>query len=163
MRIENRFTVSLPIEEAWGVLFDIEGIAPCMPGAVVDEVGEDGVAGRVKIKLGAIVTQFKGTVRFAEMDQEANRIVLHASGREMRGQGNATADVTVVLSPTDAGTEVSIDADLAITGKIVQYGRGVIVDVTTKLIRQFVDCLEDKLATEGRGGLGQAAAGGAGT
>ena len=149
MRIENRFTVSLPVEDAWSVLLDVEGIAPCMPGAEIDDVIEDGFAGRVKVKLGAILAQFKGTVKFTEVDEEAHRIVLHASGREVKGQGNATADVTAVLSPTEEGTEVSIDADIMITGKIVQYGRGVIMDVSAKLIRQFVDCLEDKLAAEG--------------
>lgn len=161
MRIENRFTVSLPIDEAWKVLLDVEGIAPCMPGAEIDDIIEDGFAGTVKVKLGAILATFKGTVHFTELDEEHHRIVLHAKGREIKGQGNATADVTVVLSEVEtglrgpnamaavAGTEASIDADIAITGKIVQFGRGVILDVSAKLIRQFVDCLEDKLANEG--------------
>ncbi len=166
MRIENRFTVSLPIDQAWKVLLDVEGIAPCMPGAEIDDVIEDGFAGTVKVKLGAILATFKGTVHFTELDEEAHRIVLHAKGREIKGQGNATADVTVVLSEVAglrgpnavaglrgpnavAGTEASIDADIAISGKIVQFGRGVILDVSAKLIRQFVDCLEDKLANEG--------------
>lgn len=157
MRIENRFTVSLPIDQAWKVLLDVEGIAPCMPGAEIDDVIEDGFAGTVKVKLGAILATFKGTVHFTELDDQAHRIVLHAKGREIRGQGNATADVTVVLNEVAngpnaaAGTEASIDADIAITGKIVQFGRGVILDVSAKLIRQFVDCLEDKLANEGLG------------
>lgn len=149
MRIENRFTVSLPIDQAWKVLLDVEGIAPCMPGAEIEDVIEDGFAGTVKVKLGAILATFKGTVHFTELDEEDHRIVLHAKGREIRGQGNATADVTVVLTQVARGTEASIDADIAISGKIVQFGRGVILDVSAKLIRQFVDCLEDKLASEG--------------
>ena len=147
MRIEHRFTVSLPVEDAWQVLLDVEGITPCMPGAEIDDVIEDGFGGTVRIKLGAILTTFRGTVRFREVDEEAHRIVLHASGRETKGQGNATADVTAVLSPTGDGTEVSIDSDITITGRIVQFGRGVILDVSAKLIQQFVDCLEDKLAS----------------
>lgn len=151
MRMENRFTVSPPVEEAWQVLLDVEGIVPCMPGAEIDDVVDEGFAGRVKLKLGAIRANFKGTVRFAELDEEAHRIVLHASGRETKGQGNATADVTVTLTATDAGTEVTIDTDLTITGKIVQFGRGAIIDVSAKLIAEFVECLEDKLAKQDLG------------
>jgi len=150
LRIENRFTVKLPVDETWKVLFDIEGITPCMPGAEIDEITDDGITGSVKIKLGAIRAHFKGTVAFTEMNEEANRMVLHAVGREAKGLGNAVADVTVVLAPTDSGTDVSIDAEVMITGKIIQYGRGVIVDVSAKLIRQFVECLEEKLAEECR-------------
>ena len=147
MRIESRFTVSLPVDDAWQVLLDVEGIAPCMPGAEIEDVIEDGFAGSVRVKLGAILAIFKGTVRFTEVDEEAHRIVLHATGRETKGQGNATANVTAVLTPTDAGTEVAIDSDITIVGRIAQFGRGVILDVSAKLIQQFVDCLEDKLAT----------------
>jgi uncharacterized protein len=148
VRIENRFTVSLPIDQAWKVLLDVEGIAPCMPGAEIDDVIEDGFAGTVKVKLGAILATFKGTVHFTELDEDAHRIVLHAKGRETKGQGNATADVTVLLESVAEGTQASIDADITITGRIVQFGRGVILDVSAKLIRQFVDCLEDKLANQ---------------
>lgn len=150
MHMENRFTVSVPVDQTWAVFLDVEGIVPCMPGAQLTEVLEDGFAGSVKIKLGAVTAQFKGTVMLTEVDMEANRMRLHASGREIKGQGNATADVVVQLTSTaDGGTEVLIDTDLAISGKIVQYGRGVIVDVSAKLVKQFVDCLEDKLAREG--------------
>jgi carbon monoxide dehydrogenase subunit G len=109
---------------------------------------DDGFAGSVKVKLGAIVAKFKGTVRFTELDEEAHRIVLHASGREMKGQGNATADVTVALTSAGSGTDVAIETELAISGKIVQYGRGVIVDVSAKLVNEFVECLEGKLANK---------------
>src|SRR5919199_1593816 len=95
VHIENRFTVSLPVDDAWKVLLDVEGIAPCMPGAEIEDVIEDGFAGRVKMKMGPIMTEFKGTVSFKELDEEAHRIVLRAVGRETKGQGNASADVTV--------------------------------------------------------------------
>lgn len=150
MHMENRFTVSVPVDQTWAVFLDVEGIVPCMPGAELTEVLDDGFAGSVKIKLGAVTAQFKGTVMLTEVDMEANRMRLHASGREIKGQGNATADVVVQLTATDkGGTEVVIDTDLNISGKIVQYGRGVIVDVSAKLVKQFVDCLEDKLTREG--------------
>jgi carbon monoxide dehydrogenase subunit G len=150
MHMQNRFTVGVPVDAAWKVLLDVEGIAPCMPGAEIDDVIEDGFAGRVKLKLGAIQTQFKGTVRFSEIDEEAHRIVLHAVGRETRGQGNASADVAVVLTRAagDTATEAVIDTELTMTGKIVQFGRGAIVDVSARLINDFVTCLEDRLARQ---------------
>lgn len=151
MHLEHSFTVSLPVDEAWGVLLDVEGIVPCMPGAEIHEVLEDSFVGGVKVKLGAIVAQFKGTARLTEVDEEASRIVLHASGREVKGQGNATADVTLTLTPSDGGTDVLIETELALAGKIVQYGRGAIAGVSAKLIKQFVECLEDKLAQDGAG------------
>jgi carbon monoxide dehydrogenase subunit G len=120
VHIENHFTVSPSVDETWKVLLDVEGIVPCMPGAEILDLIDDGFAGSVKVKLGAIVAKFKGTVRFTELDEEAHRIVLHASGREMKGQGNATADVTVALTSAGSGTDVAIETELAISGKIVQ-------------------------------------------
>jgi carbon monoxide dehydrogenase subunit G len=151
VHLENRFSVSLPVDEAWTVLLDVEQIAPCMPGAQIDDVIDDGFAGTVKVKLGAIVATFKGTVTFTEADETQHRIVLHASGRETKGQGNATADVTVQLTAAGKKTDVVIDTELSITGRIVQFGRGVIVDVSKKMIGEFVTCLEGKLARQGAG------------
>ena len=143
MRIENSFTVSLPAEDAWKVLLDVERIAPCMPGAELQEVAGDEYRGIVKVKLGAITAQYKGAVRFAEVDEVGRRIVLKAEGRETRGQGNASATVTATL--TDAGegaTRVAIETDLTISGKIAQFGRGVMADVSAKLLAEFAGCLE---------------------
>lgn len=146
MRIENHFTVGLPIDDAWKVLLDIERIAPCMPGAELQEADGDEYRGVVKIKLGAVTTQFKGVVRFSEIDEEARRIVMQAQGRDTRGQGNANATVTAVLTPAGEGTAVAIDTDLSISGKVAQFGRGVMGEVSNKLLAQFVDCLEADLA-----------------
>lgn len=143
MRIENSFTVGLPAEDAWKVLLDVERIAPCMPGAELQEVAGDEYRGIVKVKLGAITAQYKGAVRFAEVDEVGRRIVLKAEGRETRGQGNASATVTATL--TDAGdgaTRVAIETDLTISGKIAQFGRGVMADVSAKLLAEFAGCLE---------------------
>lgn len=143
MRIENSFTVGLPAEDAWKVLLDVERIAPCMPGAELQEVAGDEYRGIVKVKLGAITAQYKGAVRFAEVDEVGRRIVLKAEGRETRGQGNASATVTATL--TDAGdgaTRVVIETDLTISGKIAQFGRGVMADVSAKLLAEFAGCLE---------------------
>ncbi len=143
MRIDNSFTVGLPAEDAWKVLLDVERIAPCMPGAELQEIVDDTYRGVVKVKLGAITAQYKGAVRFAEVDEAGRRIVLRAEGRETRGQGNASATVTATLRPAgDGRTEVSIETDLTISGKIAQFGRGVMADVSSKLLDQFATCLE---------------------
>jgi uncharacterized protein len=145
MRIEDRFTVPLPVEEAWEVLLDLERIAPCMPGAQLKEVHGDDYHGVVKVKLGAITAQFKGVARFVEVDEGARRAVMRAEGREMRGQGNAAATVTATLEETEGGTEVVIDTDMHITGKVAQFGRGVMGDVSSKLLGEFARCLETDL------------------
>lgn len=143
MRIDNSFTVGLPAEDAWKVLLDVERIAPCMPGAELQEVAGEEYRGVVKVKLGAITAQYKGAVRFAEVDEAGRRIVLRAEGRETRGQGNASATVTATLRAAGEGrTEVAIETDLTISGKIAQFGRGVMADVSSRLLAEFATCLE---------------------
>jgi len=151
MRIEDRFTVALPLAEAWEVLRDVERIAPCMPGAQLTEIEGDEYRGVVKVKLGAITAQYKGAVRFAEVDEVAHRMLLAAKGRETRGQGNASADVVVTLAETGAGTEVAIETDLTITGRIAQFGRGVLADVSSRLLGEFARCLEADLSDSAPG------------
>ena len=149
MRIEDRFTVSLPIDETWKVFLDVERIAPCMPGAQLQEMTDDEYRGVVKVKLGAITAQYKGALRFEEVDEAGHRLVLRAEGRETRGQGNAAATVVATLhSAGDGGTEVAIDTDLTVTGRIAQFGRGVMADVSSKLLGEFARCLEADLARE---------------
>src|SRR5918997_5908200 len=146
MRIDNSFTVALPVEDAWKVLLDVERIAPCMPGAELQEVTDDEYRGVVKVKLGAITAQYKGAVRFAEVDEAARRIVLRAVGRETRGQGNASATVTASLRPAgDGRAQVLIETGLTISGRIAQFGRGVMADVSSKLLGDFARCLEKDL------------------
>ncbi len=148
MRIDNSFTVALPADDAWKVLLDVERIAPCMPGAELQEITADEYRGVVKVKLGAITAQYKGVVRFAEVDEAGRRLVLRAEGRETRGQGNASAAVTATLRPAGEGrTEVTIETDLTISGKIAQFGRGVMADVSSKLLSDFARCLENDLLT----------------
>jgi len=149
MRIDDHFKVSLPIDETWKVFLDVERIAPCMPGAELQEVTDDEFRGVVKIKLGAITARYKGIVRFEEVDEAGHRLVLRAEARETKGQGNAAATVVATLRPSpDGGTEVSIDTDLKISGRVAQFGRGVMADVSSKLLGQFASCLEADLAKE---------------
>jgi len=144
MDLNHTFTVTVPPAEAWEVLTDLERIAPCMPGAQLTEVEGDEYRGQVKIKVGPITATYKGVARFALKDEEGLRAVLRAEGRDAR-QGNANATITATLVPSGTGTEVTVDTDLAISGKVAQFGRGVLVDVSTKLIDQFVACLDSEL------------------
>ena len=150
MKLENEFRVDVPVEEAWRVLLDVERIAPCMPGAQLQEVEGDEYRGIVKVKVGPITAQYKGVARITESDDANHRAVIRAEGRDTRGQGNASATAIAVLQPDGDGTRVNIDSDVTITGKVAQFGRGVIADVSAKLLDQFVACLEsDVLSSAG--------------
>jgi carbon monoxide dehydrogenase subunit G len=152
MDITDSFRVSTPIDATWKVMLDIEGIAPCMPGAQLQEVDGDEYRGVVKVKVGPITAQYKGTARLAEVDEANRRIVIDASGRDTRGQGNAKATIVVTMMPEGAGTKVNVVTDLSITGKVAQFGRGVLADVSSKLMGQFVENVErDVLSVAGGG------------
>jgi carbon monoxide dehydrogenase subunit G len=149
MELENEFRVQAPVDRAWQVLTDLERIAPCMPGAQLQEVEGDEHRGVVKVKVGPITAQYKGVARIVDRDREGGRLVLRAEGRETRGQGNASALITANLAADGEATRVTINTDLTVTGKVAQFGRGVLVDVSAKLLTQFVECLEaDVLAAE---------------
>jgi carbon monoxide dehydrogenase subunit G len=145
MELTHEFSVPVGIEQAWAVLTDVEGIAPCMPGAELREVEGDEYRGVVKVKVGPITAQYQGKATITEKDTATHRIVVHAEGRETRGQGNASADVTATLAADGDSTTVSVLTDLNITGKVAQFGRGVMADVSTKLLNQFATCLETKI------------------
>ena len=145
-KLVNEFTVNRPIDEAWPVITDVERIAPCLPGAQLKEVEGDVYRGVVKIKLGSVTPQFSGEARYLERDNEAHRAVLKADGRDTGGRGNASAMITAEaesLSPTS--TRVVVSTDLHITGKVAQFGRGIIGDVSKKLMAQFANNLNSML------------------
>lgn len=142
MELSNEFTVDAPIDQAWAVLTDLERIAPCMPGAQLTEVEGDEYRGNIKIKVGPITAQYKGAATFVSRDDDAHKAVLKAEGRDTRGQGNASATITASAVPAGSGTKVTVDTDLHITGKVAQMGRGVLADVSGKLLDQFVKSLE---------------------
>jgi uncharacterized protein len=131
MEINDSFRVSTPIDDTWKVLTDIEGIAPCLPGAQLQEVEGDEYRGVVKVKVGPITAQYKGTATIAERDEANRRLVIDASGRDTRGAGNAKATIIVTMSTEGAGTKVDVATDLTVTGKVAQFGRGVLGDVST--------------------------------
>ena len=144
MELTHRFSVPVPVEEAWAEFNDIASVAECFPGAVVTSSDEQSFAGSVKVKLGPIALQYNGSGTFVEKDPATRRMVVEAKGKDKRGNGTAGALVTLTMSEVGDSTEIEVVTDLAITGKPAQFGRGVMQDVSDKLLGQFVACLENK-------------------
>ncbi len=148
MDMNNSFEVNSPIGETWEVLTDVEQIAPCLPGASLTGMSGSQYQGLVKVKVGPITAQYRGTAEFVERDDQAHRAVISAKGRETRGAGNASAVITAQLHEVDAGTtRVDVHTKLTITGRVAQFGRGVMADVSAKLMAQFADNLADLVAS----------------
>ena len=147
MELDNSFTVPVPPDRAWEVLLDVERIAPCMPGATVDEFDGEVVTGRIKVKVGPVSLTYRGTAKFTERDPEAHMVVVEASGKEMRGSGTASATVRASLEPEPSGesTRVSMHTSMNVTGRPAQFGRGVIVEVGAKLVDQFAQNLAKQI------------------
>ena len=145
MELEHHFTVPASVEQTWAAFNDPALVAPCFPGATLVSVEGDQFTGSAKIKLGPIAMQYSGTGTYVERDEQAWRAVIEAMGRDKRGNGTANARVIAQLSPDGDGTSVHVTTDLAVTGKPAQFGRGVMQDVSDKLLLQFVACLQTKL------------------
>ena len=155
MDLTHSFTVPTSVDDAWALFMDLEKVGGCFPGATVTEVDDDGFAGTVKVKLGPIALLYTGTGSFVERDDAAHRAVIEAKGKDKRGNGTAGATVTIELSPDGTGTRADVVTDLAVTGKPAQFGRGVMQDVSDKLLMAFIACIETRLG-EGQGrGQGQ--------
>jgi carbon monoxide dehydrogenase subunit G len=158
MELDHSFTVPVPPDQAWNVLLDVEKIAPCMPGAQVDTVDGDDVAGRLKVKVGPVSLTYKGTATFKDRDTANRSMLVEASGKEVRGAGTASATVRAALRPedsSDSATLVTLHTTLNVTGRPAQFGRGVIAEVGSRLIDKFADNLAKELAN---GGVGPATA-----
>jgi carbon monoxide dehydrogenase subunit G len=146
VELNHTFTVPATVEETWAAFEDIESVAGCFPGATVTEVAGDDFKGSAKVKLGPIALVYTGTGHFVEKDAAARKLVIEAKGKDKRGNGTAGAMVTATLADAGEGsTKVDVLTDLAITGKPAQFGRGVMQDVSDKLLQQFVTCLQDKV------------------
>ena len=152
MEMDHFFTV--PAEQAWDVLLDVERIAPCMPGATVDEFDGEVVTGRIKVKVGPVSLTYRGTAKFTERDPGAKLIVLEASGKETRGAGTASATVRASLEPESSGlaTKASMHTTMNVTGRPAQFGRGVMVEVGGKLVEQFARNLAQMITGDGAAG-----------
>jgi carbon monoxide dehydrogenase subunit G len=153
MDLNHSFSVNVPVDDAWRILTDVERIAPCLPGAKLEDINGDTYSGFVKVKVGPIQAQFKGQASFVERDDAAHKAVLKGEGRDTTGKGNASALITAQLtaeSPTS--TKVTVDTDLNITGKVAQFGRGAMADISNKLLDQFVENLNQLIAASNSNG-----------
>jgi uncharacterized protein len=145
LELKHEFTVPANVEETWAAFNDIESVAACFPGATVTSVEGDTFQGSCKVKLGPIALVYNGSGTFVEKDEATRRMVIDAKGKDKRGNGTAGAHVTATMTEAGTGTKVEVLTDLAITGKPAQFGRGVMQDVSDKLLGQFTDCLEQKV------------------
>src|SRR3954469_15827087 len=147
MKLENEFTVPASIDQAWDVLLDVPRVAPCLPGATVEpERGEDGeYRGQMKIKIGPITASYKGTVRIQEADEATHSVAMRAQAKDARGQGTAAATITSTMSEVADGTKITVITDMRVTGPAAQFGRGVMQDVSAKLMTRFADCLAEQM------------------
>ena len=147
MDLNHEFVVNVPVEEAWAILTDLERIAPCLPGAQLTEVEGDTYRGQVKIKVGPILAQFKGQASFLSRDDVAHKAALKGEGRDTTGKGNASAVITAELtSVTPTSTKCTVHTDLSISGKVAQFGRGALADVSDKLLAQFSENLNQLIS-----------------
>jgi carbon monoxide dehydrogenase subunit G len=145
MDLRHEFTVPAPIDQTWSAFNDIESVAGCFPGAKVTNVEGETFTGSCKVKLGPIALIYNGTGTFVEKDESAHRMVIDAKGKDKRGNGTAGAHVTATMTEQGTSTHVEVLTDLNITGKPAQFGRGVMEDVSNKLLGQFTACLEQKV------------------
>jgi carbon monoxide dehydrogenase subunit G len=146
MKLENEFTVPAPIDRAWVVLLDLDRVAPCLPGAAIEGSDGDEHTGTMTIKIGPITARYKGTVKIEEADEQAHRAVMRAQARDSRGQGTAAATITSTMEEVEGGTRVHVETDMRITGPAAQFGHGVMVDVSAKLMERFANCLAEEIA-----------------
>jgi uncharacterized protein len=150
MKLEQSFEVQAPLERVWETLIDVERVAPCMPGADVTEVGDEGVyKGSFTVKIGPTTAAYRGELRIDSLDETAHRATLHADGTDTRGQGGARATVISTVTETDGRTRVDIDTDFTITGRLASFGRGgMMQDISKRLLDDFANCLRSRLERE---------------
>jgi carbon monoxide dehydrogenase subunit G len=150
MQFQNMFTVPLPPDEAWGLLMDVERIAPCMPGAELTEViDKTNFKGRISVRLGPVALTFDGTVKLEDVDEAAHTARIKAQGSDSKGRGGAQASASFQLEPVPEGTTIIVDTDLILSGAVAQYGRGtgIIQATANQLIQQFSACLKVELSS----------------
>jgi carbon monoxide dehydrogenase subunit G len=159
MKLEHSFDVKAPLERVWQALIDVERVAPCLPGAEITEAGDDGsYRGNFTVKLGPTTASYRGELAMEEVDEQAHRAVMRASGSDKRGQGSAKATIVNVMRQEGELTKVEVVTDFTITGRLARFGRGgMIQDVSNRLLRDFSECLQETIESA-EPGAGQAAA-----
>ena len=145
MKIQNEIEVAAPPEELFDVLSDVERVAPLLPGATLEGKEGDAYTGAVKLKIGPITASYRGRLRFLELDEESHRAVMEASAQETNGQGNAQARITASVSGSDSRSVLNLDTDLEVRGKAAQFGRGVLGNVSQRILDQFARNLESEV------------------
>jgi uncharacterized protein len=152
MLIRNGFEVAEPVDKVWQFFGNIPQVASCLPGTELTEtLGDDKYTGRVAVRMGPVRLQFAGTADITERNEAAKRIVVHASGAEEKGRGQASMTVTATLARAGQGTKVDVTQDLQLAGAAAQYGRGMISDVTSVLMHDFAVNLQDRIERIERG------------
>jgi uncharacterized protein len=159
MKLEHSFDVKAPLERVWQALVDVERVAPCLPGAEITEAGDDGsYRGNFTVKLGPTTASYRGELAIEEIDEQAHRAVMRATGSDKRGQGSAKATIVNVMRQEGELTKVEVETDFTITGRLARFGRGgMIQDVSNRLLRDFSKCLQETIESA-EPGAGQAAA-----
>jgi carbon monoxide dehydrogenase subunit G len=147
MRLQHSFEVRAPVERVWETLVDVERVAPCLPGAEISEAAEDGVyRGSFSVRLGPTTAAYRGELKLEELDEDARRVVMRASGQDKRGQGSAKATIVSTMHADGDLTRVDVDTDFTITGRLARFGRGgMIEDISNRLLGDFVDCLQQRI------------------
>ena len=163
MKLTNEMVVPASVDEAWAVMLDIERVAPCLPGASIEASEGDEYTGTMKLRLGPITSSFSGTIKIEEADEATHRAVLSARARDSRGKGTAAATITSTMAPADDGTSVTVETDLRVTGPAASFGRGVMQDVSARLMSEFAECLAAEMGRSSAGAVASSAAGGLGS
>ena len=147
MKLEQSFEVRAPVERVWETLIDIERVAPCLPGAEISEAGDDGTyRGTFSVRLGPTTAAYRGELNMEELDEQARRVVMHASGQDKRGQGSAKATIVSTMHEEGEVTRVDVETDFTITGRLARFGRGgMIQDISNRLLKEFADCLQQRI------------------
>lgn len=152
MLIKNEFEVTEPVDKVWRFFDNIPQVAACLPGAkLTEDLGDDKYKGTVAVRMGPVRMQFAGTADITERDDAAKRIVVHAAGADEKGRGQASMMVTATLVKAGRGTKVAVAQDLQLSGAAAQYGRGMISDVSSVLMRDFARNLQSRIGAAGRG------------
>jgi carbon monoxide dehydrogenase subunit G len=160
VKTTHEFSIPLPPESAWPILLDLEQVAPCLPGASITGVDGEDYEGRAKIKVGPITVEYKGVARFVERDDATHRAVIQATGRDAKGQGGVTANIVAQVTPEGSGSKVLVETDMDLSGKVAQFGRGVIEDTSTVIFRRFAQTLAEQMSAATPAALAAAPVGG---
>jgi carbon monoxide dehydrogenase subunit G len=151
VKLEHSFDVDAPLERVWAALIDVRHVAPCLPGAEIDAVRDDGAyCGSFTVKLGPTTACYRGQLCMQEVDEAAHHVVMRATGQDKRGQGTAKATIESFVHANGAGTTVDVETDFTLTGRLARFGRGgMIQDVSNRLLRDFASRLQDTIESDG--------------